>query len=946
MKKRLLTLAAFVLAFVGSSFAFNVGEYAYNSTQKFRVLGENKVQNGNFAQGRDGWYGVDREPAPNPEVWNVVEAAGPNGENILQSLGATAGSPLTNSWTLDPGSYIVCIDVKHTAAVTTAILTAGKDASANTIDFFLNTDGNFTKVATADDAPVVNVASAQFVPAEEWKTLVWYCNVEQGQQLVMHIENLATDFQLTNINIQEAAQVYDTRIIERRIAFARQLMEDPNFNTDAAQDAKANLASLCDDFEGLIAAGEADDASIAEGLLQSFEDEGFKPFLDVTTQNIGTNNFFNYIEDLTKFPKYNRGQIADGQQIGGFIFRGGNWLHSSGGDVLAKQIQGTYTNGPGSVALYNTNLPAGKYFVAASMRNAYCDKNYVLTYNLENQVKAFVGSDTLDCGLISGEDWTTFYTIGEVKDGENVEAGFFWNDQAGQGSRFEIKGFEVRAFEDVIGPFEHSKAWDAFIAQWNAATSARASVEAKIGDANYPWEQDSLKAALAQWDPYYNEIVAKGWVTAEGTDAGVATTEELNEWAQYQGVELYSEPDEEGNVTRLEYQLVRGYQNANTYVVAANKPIADLADEIAKAESIRDDAENSQGDKVTYQKAIDAAQGILDDVLKNTSDAKREADEARIAAAIEALQAAEEAFKESGKIEPFVDIDFANNFEVVTLVEPAAEEGGEAIETDYYAIKGAKGQMLFNQANVELEDNTLANFYAKGYNEELTDVLRVGKAEAWVVIDEENIPTDNEVLRVGFDLWVGNLINRFVSVELRNAANERVGGFSLNRYNGTLDYNDFNDEAGTGINWLDYITGIGSSSASNVAICADNNKSHVELVADFKALGLQGKVENPQKGTFEGAFVPMPALEDTKVVKFVLSSTYENADRRCWFDNLTIKKYPSQAEGPIDNGIRTVNTAKVVSTGIYTISGVKVAQDAQQLPAGLYIINGKKVVVK
>ena len=44
-------------------------------------------------------------------------------------------------------------------------------------------------------------------------------------------------------------------------------------------------------------------------------------------------------------------------------------------------------------------------------------------------------------------------------------------------------------------------------------------------------------------------------------------------------------------------------------------------------------------------------------------------------------------------------------------------------------------------------------------------------------------------------------------------------------------------------------------------------------------------IDNPQKGSHNGARMPMLELDDQKVTKFVLSSTYENADRRCWFDN-------------------------------------------------------------
>ena len=127
MKKRLL-MVAFALLTVATSFAFEIGDYAYNMTQRFKITGENLVTNGNFASQKDGWYGADRESGPDATVWDLVQGAGPNGETVLQSLAATAGQPLCNSWTLaDGGYYIVSFDIKALNAGFTSILTAGSD---------------------------------------------------------------------------------------------------------------------------------------------------------------------------------------------------------------------------------------------------------------------------------------------------------------------------------------------------------------------------------------------------------------------------------------------------------------------------------------------------------------------------------------------------------------------------------------------------------------------------------------------------------------------------------------------------------------------------------------------------------------------------------------------------------------------------------------------------
>ena len=173
MKKRLL-LVAFAMLSVATSFAFEVGEYAYNSTQRFKITGDNLVANGNFANGLNGWYGADKESTPSAEVWSITEnPVGPNGEKAIEAIAATEGMPLCNAWTLDAGTYVVSYQIKSEAAGYTTIITGGSTPGANAADFFLNTDGAFTKAASTDEAKVVNVAAQSNFPAGEWKTQVY-----------------------------------------------------------------------------------------------------------------------------------------------------------------------------------------------------------------------------------------------------------------------------------------------------------------------------------------------------------------------------------------------------------------------------------------------------------------------------------------------------------------------------------------------------------------------------------------------------------------------------------------------------------------------------------------------------------------------------------------------------------------------------------------------------
>ena len=941
MKKRLL-MVTFALLTVATSFAFQPGEYAYNSTQKFKILGKNLVTNGNFASNRDGWYGADKETGLSATEWDLVQGAGPNGETVLQTLGADVTQPLCNSWTLEPGSYIVSYQIKMPAAayVSPATLTTKNNVTTisfptNYADFFINTTGDHTRVVTSDEAPVKGVTTTTYIPAEEWKTIIYFFTIEQGETLVMHFEKLTAGTQITNFAIHSASTVYDTRIIENRIAFARKLMEMPEFNTEAAQDAKATLNGIIGFIEETLSANGYEDADAANNDLTGLNDEGIEPFLAVTSQNIKKNSYFNYIEDLTKFPKYNRGNIKNEQVIGGFKFRGDNWLHGSGATEIAKQIQTSFVNPAGSISLYNETLPASKYFISAEVRNAYCDKSYNMVYNLERDVKLYVGTDTVDCGNISGENWVRLYHIGELKEGEKFDAGIWWQGlDTKEGARFEVRNFEVRSLstEDVEAKAEHIKAWNLFKEQWNAATSNRNKLEGMIGSKDYPWAQDSLTKAKTQWDPYYNDVIKKGWLNANGEDAGIATTDELNDWAEHQGYVLADTTETSSDAEKAwyknysKYAVVRGYQYAINYVVDQNKVIANLAAAIEAATASLEDAMNSSGNKAPFKKAIDEAQATLDEVKGSTSDATREADEAKLNKQLEALAAAKTAFEESAKLTPIVDIDFST---------PATT--GEEVA---YIIKGAAGQLELSNFEADNSASDITSFQL-GVGEELLDVLRIGNGSATVNLAEVDQPTENDVIRVNFDMWVGGLIGKYVYFDLRNAADQRVAGFKYGLYDGQTAYNDFDDAAHTGLNIA--TCGKSTGKTENAALHTDTYKFSFDLVVDYKAKSLQALLPTSPTGTKAGGLVALPELDDNKIAKIVIGSDYNNSGRRSWFDNLKVFKYASTAEGPIETAIQNIASPATTDAAIYTISGAKVTKATKP---GLYIQNGKKILVK
>lgn len=206
-----------------------------------------------------------------------------------------------------------------------------------------------------------------------------------------------------------------------------------------------------------------------------------------------------------------------------------------------------------------------------------------------------------------------------------------------------------------------------------------------------------------------------------------------------------------------------------------------------------------------------------------------------------------------------------------------------------YYIKGTKGQMTFTDFETNSSaDNTK---FTVGYGSNCSEVLRVGNGQAIVNIAESDLPSNDDIIEVNFDMWFGKLIGKYCFVELRNAADERIAGFKLDSYWNNLAYNDFDNEDHTGMNISGNLQAVGSSSDNNERICTDANKSTFTLLIDTKARIAKGTLVTTNTTT-KGATVPLKAgLRDYRVAKIVIGSDYSNSARRCWFDNLKVSKY-------------------------------------------------------
>lgn len=918
MKKLLLSLLAVMGTMTAS--AHVEGDYLFTEAQRFKVTGENLLANGDLANGTTNWTDADGNPV-SAEAWSVVAGEGPDGLTALTSMGADQNGSFCQAVAVTPGTqYAVSFWIKGPSiAASTATLA------------YINMDGTFTKGNNTAEAPVISVIN-NCTYSEEWTEVTAVItpddslSTKEGMpMLVIRIGALPTDVSIANFSVNVVQEVYDVRILERKIAFARMLMDDANFNTADAAGAREELAGTIELLEEMIAGNQIDDIGEGEGYATSFE-ENMESFMAVNTSNMA--NQMTGI-DILALGAAGRGRTISGLGTAdnGITLEGGNWGHLANTDYLMSAIQSGMSNNT-HTAKYNannSNLPAGKYFFSAEIRNANTTKDAWpcpnQTFDLETTCTVTLGAATEEVTIV-GQEYKRFYIVGEVTEDGAFHADVYWPGPGmSKGGAFYIRDVRLRSFGDTEAKAAHLAAWKAFKAQYDAALNARNTIVEMQGDANYPWSKAKLQEALDTYDPFFTPV--QNWVTTDGEDSGEATTEELDNWAKYQGGEV----PEDGKAT---YYVVRGYQAAINAVKADNQSISDINAAIVTAKETLNDPFYSASDDATLTAAIATAEEQVNTVKANATDETKEADDATLAQALQTLNAAVEQFIAAHQPAPIADIDFSNSF---------ADNGDGT-----YSIAGAAGAMTFNEGTIQ-PDNTIADYcFALGFNGELNDVLHVGGDSYGSVA----LPTpgDEDVLRITFDLWYGQLGKAYQEILLLNAEGTRVAGFSFDSYTPDVRFNDFDNEQGTGMVIKGKAKSNHDKSGGPVSVCTDALRNSFTLLIDYKAGTVQGKMVN-SSNTVNGVAVPLNAeLADNKIVTFQVGG-YNHAKangsaygRRAWFDNLKIFKYGSNA----GNGIESVNSETAASTAaIYTINGVQVKSASKP---GLYIQNGKKFVVK
>lgn len=922
MNKRLLLSFAAIMGAM-TSFAYNVGEYVYTHDAKFKVVGENILTNGNFSANYDGWKDY-ADGALSPDYWSIETGAAQDGKgNVIQSADAAAdltGNYMYQAVPFETGkSYVITFKMKGVEPGTSSIT----QKTSNYVDVFANADGTTSK--TADRFQ--QVATTDAISAEWTSYSYSFTDTVTGGStgyIVVSFGQLAQGTQISDISINEVEQVYDSRIADKEIAYAKSLLAIDDF-----KNGRDDFAGILEGVEAMFKTSEMDDVASAEETLKSFV-EAENEFLDANSYDVSS-----MIDSKTLWRT--KLQKANGTYGDWYVEGSTRWFHDPSSDPYIRDyIQASY-NLPAGTAKIVKEMPAGKYFfsceskgyrmagTSSALRNT---PDY--TYVVEG-AKVFIGNDSVSFNL-DQRNFERHFVMSTLADGETLNAGF-WHPATSVDNKLGGQVFMQTPVLRIVGDNangEMQKYVEDYVSLKAIATQANAlkvmldSAVVVSAKAEYPWGKAELNDTTTKYQAVYNELS----VLQPGAELFDVATDSL-------------------------MQSMRIVRSAIQTYYSLNAPYTDLKAQIAQANESINLPANANGDKATFKAVIDKAQGLIN----NTTAEYNEELALQMKDAKTELADAQSVFESSTAA--------FNNPSEIQLVNPFFEGAKKgAIPTGWTGVldENKNGQWK-GGTNKHYENGTILQVwrgftaFSKNSVAQQVNVLKSGVyvLSCQTICYNENGGKDGDRNTYSGVFYYGKLTESADSIAAHMIHTNRNVGYYPEIY--AVVY-DKADDAETSIE-LGY-NALGNTCCNQYAFGGNHlrymgpkAKFDTDLAAALAASLEKGAAMYQSIASFENDATVEPNTELTFGNIYInLGHAVEYAQAAETSSQKMTAYY--QLEDAIKNanvvvtGVKGIIVEPVakIQKGVYTLTGVKVADNAAKLPQGLYIVNGKKVIVK
>lgn len=930
MNKRLLLSFAAIMGAM-TSFAYNVGDYVFTHDAKFKVVGNNLIANGNFASNYDGWKDY-ADGALSPDYWSIETGAAEDGKgNVIQSADASAdltGNYMYQAVPFESGkTYVVTFKMKGVEPGTSSIT----QKTSNYVDVFANADGTVSK--TADRFQ--QVATTDALKAEWTSYSYSFTDTVTGGStgyIVVSFGQLTQGTQISDVEIREVESVFDTRISDKEIAYAKSLLAIDDF-----KNGRDVFNGVLEGIEGAFGSSAMDDPSTAEDALKSFVDAE-NVFLDANSYDVSS--MIN-----SKALWRTKIQKANGTYGDWYVEGSTRWFHDPSSDPYIRDyIQGGY-NLPAGTAKIVKEMPTGKYFfsceakgfrMAGSSKATMYEPDY--TYVVEG-AKVFVGKDSVSFNL-DQRNFERHFVMGTLAEGETLNAGF-WHPATSVDNKLGGTVYMQTPVLRIVGDnsngemktyVENYVALNAVATQANALKVMLDSAVVVSAKAEYPWGKAELNDTTTKYQAVYSELsVLKP------------------------GAELF---DVAADSLMQSMRIVRSAINA---YYSLNAPYTDLKAQIAQANESLNLPANANGDKATFQTVITKAQGLID---KTTAEYSEEVAQQMKDAKAE-LITAQVAFEAS-------TASFSNPSEI-QLVNPFFEEFKNQSNVNGWIMAGQTDNGRWKQGSLAPYENgkhlTMWRGYTAFSKNSAAQQLSILNSGVYVLSCQATACNENSSTDGGREI-ASNVFYYVKDVESADSIGVHMIHTDYNNYLGTESkYGNYYPERFAIVyvktDDVEEKIELGFNAMNNVQCNTYNfGGNHVRFMGkkdNFDAALTKELAALLEKGASE--YASLEALSADQTVEPTANLRYSRIYANLGYavdyaqaaenDNQKMTAY-YKLQDAIKNanvlvaGVKGIIAEPVakIQKGVYTLTGVKVADNAANLPQGLYIVNGKKVIVK
>lgn len=922
MNKRLLISFAAIMGAM-TSFAYNVGDYVYTHDAKFKVTGDNLITNGNFASNYDGWKDYS-DGALSPDYWSIETGATEDGKgNVIQSADGSAdltGNYMYQAVPFETGkTYIVTFKMKGVDPTTSSIT----PKTSNYVDVYANADGSVSK--TADRFQ--QVATTDAVNAEWTSYSYSFTDTVTGGSkgyIVVSFGQLTQGTQISDVEIREVQSVFDTRISDKEFAYGKSLLAIDDFK-NGRDEFNGTLESIM----GAFGTPEMDEPAAAEDALNSFV-QAENDFLDANSYDVSS--MINSKQLWTT-----KLQKANGTYGDWYVEGSTRWFHDPASDPFIRDyLPGAFNLPAGSAKIVKV-MPAGKYFfsceskghrMAGTSKALQNTPDY--TYVVEG-AKVFIGKDSVSFNL-DQRNFERHFVMSTLAEGDTLKAGF-WHPATSVDNQLGGTVYMQTPVLRIVGDNANGEMKtyvENYVTLNNIATQANSlkvmldSAVVVSAKAEYPWGKAELNDTTTKYQAVYSELSVL-----------------------QPGAELF---DVAADSLKQSMSIVRSAINA---YYSLNAPYTDLKAQIAQANESLNLPANANGDKTSFQAVITKAQGLIDnapaeyseEVAQQMKDAKTELADAQ--SAFEATTAAFNNPSEVQIVNPF--FEGASKYKIPTGWTGVMDENSNAkwkggsdknYENGSYVCSW-KGYTYFPKNSLAQSVNVLkSGVYVLScqticYNERgsydgdrntHSGVFYYGKlAESADTIAAHMIHTNRNV---------GYYPEIYAVVYDKADEAETSLEFGYNALNNTC-CNQYTF-GGNHLRYMGPKAKFDTDLAAALAASLEKGAAMYQSIASFEN---DATVEPNTKLTYGNIYINLGHAVDYAQVAETssqkMTAYYQLED--------AIKNANVVVAGV--KGIIAEPVAKI-QKGVYTLTGVKVADNAANLPQGLYIVNGKKVIVK